>query len=138
MNGDLDAYKQAISDFGPLSLNNNDEEHIMLVNIVSSALVYYNVNDFDIELLNVLKNIAMSDLWNEYFNNREQRLSMLKNSVDTITGNEELTKWYINNLDYTEEEKQIAYTYPGVIANPNIKSIIENKSVFSTLVGGFF
>ena len=39
---------------------------------------------------------------------------------------------------YTEEEKQIAYTYPGVIANPKIKSIIENKSVFSTLVGGFF
>ena len=138
MNGDVDGYKQAISDFGPLTLNTNDEEHIMLVNMVSSALVYYNVNDFDIELLNVLKNIAMSDLWNEYFNNREQRLLMLKNSVDTITGNEELTKWYINNLDYTEEEKQIAYTYPGVIANPKIKSIIENKSVFSTLVGGFF
>ncbi len=121
MNGDVDGYKQAISDFGPLTLNTNDEEHVMLVNIVSSGLVYYNVNDYNIELLNVLKNITMSDLWNEYFNNREQRLLMLKNSVDTITGNEELTKWYINNLDYTEEEKQIAYTYPGVIAKSKNK-----------------
>jgi hypothetical protein len=138
MNGDIGAYKQAISDFGVLELSHNDNDHHMLLGTYSSALAYYHVNNYYTELLDVFKSITPSDLWNEYFNNREQRLLMLKNSVDTITGNEEMTKWYINNLDYTEEEKEITYTYPSVIADPKIKSIIENKSLFSTLVGGFF